>query len=360
MRFNQHTGQERKGMPWSGFFIGIVFTFLLVALQQSGFHPFSKILSPFVQSSSSEVNIMDEVIKPKIEQIKNTYKLNYQKSSSFIPQAAASDELHDASGYALVDFDSGDVILEKNLEQRLPIASLTKIMTAVVALDLLEEDEYLTVTRKAVRQVPTKIGVVEGQRLSTKELLKAILLTSANDAAQVLHDGVNTKYNDEVFITAMNEKARFIGLTDTSYTNPQGFDNENNYSSVHDLAILSYYALENYPLIKEIVQMDYDFLPADTNHKQFDLYNWNGLIGVYPDTMGIKIGNTRRAGKTTVVVSEREGKTLLAVVLGATTLYERDLWSARLLDMGYEKTLGLKPIDVTEAQLRAKYQSWQY
>lgn len=357
MKFDRHVSQ-RKGAPWKSFVIGVVFTFLLVVLQQSGFHPFSKILSPLV-GNNSEVNVMDEIIKPKIEHIKNTYKLNYEKSSPLVPQAEASDVVNSASAYALVDFESGNVVLEKNLEKQLPIASLTKIMTAVVALDLLDEDEYLTVTRRATRQVPTKIGVVEGQRFTTKELLQATLLTSANDAVQVIHDGVNAKYGEAVFIKAMNEKARFIGLTTTSFTNPQGFDNRDNYSTVHDLAILSYYALKHYPLIKEIVKKDYEFLPADTNHKQFDLYNWNGLIGVYPETMGIKIGNTGRAGKTTVVVSEREGKTLLAVVLGANTIYERDVWSAHLLDLGYEKTMGLLPVDVTEVQLAAKYRSWQ-
>src|SRR5690606_3687251 len=95
-------------------------------------------------------------------------------------------------------------------------------------------------------------------------------------------------------------------------------------------------------------------------HKQFDLYNWNGLLGVYPGASGVKIGNTGDAQKTTIVTAERNGKKLLVVVLGAPGVLERDMWAAELLDLGFEKQYGMAPINVTEEQLRAKYKTWKY
>jgi len=158
----------------------------------------------------------------------------------------------------------------------------------------------------------------------------------------------------------MNEKATFLNLHDTHFTNPQGFDDNDNYSSAEDLARLTNYALTNYPLFSTIVKKDYAFLPADFHHKQFDLYNWNGLLDVYPNSEGVKIGNTPDAGYTTVVVANRDGKHILAVVLGAPDVLHRDLWAAELLDHGYTETLSLAPINVTEEQLKEKYATWHY
>jgi D-alanyl-D-alanine carboxypeptidase len=156
----------------------------------------------------------------------------------------------------------------------------------------------------------------------------------------------------------MNEKAKFLGLSNSSFANPQGFDNPDNYSTVKDLAILTHYALKNYPLIAQITRKESDFLPQNENHKQYDVPNWNGLLGVYPDTIGMKIGNTGDAGHTSVVVSNRAGHKKLAVVHGASDLFERDMTAANLLDIGYEKVLNLPRVNVTRDQLQDKYNSW--
>lgn len=298
-----------------------------------------------------------EEVKPKLEIIPNSF--NLKTSQSIFESSYASGFYDESNAYAAVDVETGEVLLEKNLEKELPIASLTKIMTAVVALDIVSPDELLTVTPKAASQIPTKIGVVEGQKMKVEELLNALLLTSANDAAEVLKDGINAKYGEEVFIKAMNHKASFLGLESTSFSNPQGFDSRNNYSSARDVAILTAYALKNYPLIEKIASKDYEFLPADKNHKQFDLYNWNGLLGVYPGASGVKIGNTGRAGYTTTVVSEREGKKVLVVLLGAPGVLERDLWASQILDKAFEK-YDLEPASISEYELKQKYGTWKY
>lgn len=158
----------------------------------------------------------------------------------------------------------------------------------------------------------------------------------------------------------MNEKATFLGLTNTHFTNPQGFDAKDNYSSAEDLAILSHYALTNYPLIAQIAQKEYVYIAKNSFHKQFDLYNWNGLLGVYPQIKGLKIGNTERAGKTIIAVSNREGKQIIVVLLGAPGILERDLWTSELFDAGYTKLTHLPKVNIKEENLQAKYNTWEY
>jgi D-alanyl-D-alanine carboxypeptidase (penicillin-binding protein 5/6) len=297
-------------------------------------------------------------VQPKLEQKENSYQV--KKEHTLVQTAGAAANYDNASAYAVIDFTSGNVITEKNLSEQLPIASLTKIMTAVVALDLASLSDEFTASDIAARVEPTRMGVRPGDKLTLDELLHGLLLYSANDAAQVIKEGVDQKYGDSVFIHAMNEKAAFIGLRNTHFVNPQGYDDVEHYSTAEDLATLSHYALANYPQIAEIVKEDGTTIPATANHKEFKLYNWNGLIGVYPRVTGIKIGNTDAAKKTTVVLSERLGKKILVVLLGAPGILERDLWAAQLLDEGYRQTIDLPPVNVTEDDLRAKYGTWLY
>lgn len=309
-------------------------------------------------TKKSDQEIFNEEVKRLL--YKNTDTLELKNNNSIFPQASASLFSNSARAVILLDLDSGKVLYEKNSKESLQIASLTKIMTSVVALDLASPDSYFEVTDYAANQIPTKIGVVPQEKMSLKELLNALLLTSANDAAAVIQNGVDKKYKSAVFIKAMNEKAKALNLTSSSFSNPQGFDDRRNYSSLQDLAVLTQYALKNYKEFEEIVGKDYEFLPKDSNHKQFDLYNWNGLVGVYPDTIGVKIGNTGKAGKTTIVVSKRGGKRLLAAVLGAPDILKRDLWAAELLDYGYQLTRQLPPVNVNEQMLQEKYDTWNY
>lgn len=337
---------------WKVFWMTFIAMFIIIALQYLG------VRAPrFISPLPVKADVFD-TIRPKLE--KKTTTIQLKKRTSFIPSANAAGPYETATSYAVVDLDTGDILTEKASDTQLPVASLTKIMTAVVALDLASPDELITITKSASRQIPTKVGIVPGEQMSVTELLNAMLLTSANDAAEALREGIDQKYGDEVFIRAMNEKAQLLELTNSHFSNPQGFDSRQNYSSAHDLAVLSQYAYANYPLIAQIIKKDYEFLPATGTHKQFDLYNWNGLIDVYPDVIGFKIGNTDAAGKTTVVLSQRAGKKILAVVLGAPGILERDMYAAQLLDIGFEKTLGLTAVNITEEQLREKYGTWKY
>lgn len=339
---------------WKVFFINMGLIFLMVILQHLHLKTpefFQALISPLPE----KVEVLDQLL-PKLEQKQNHYQL--RKPPSFIPEAMAGQPFDQASAYGVIDFDSGEVLTEKNLERRLAIASITKLMSAVVTLDLLPPDQLLTVNQHDTQIEPTKLAMIQGEKYTVEELLSAALLSSANDAIEMLKEAVDQQFGEGSFIKAMNEKAYFLGMKNTQYANPQGLDNGHPFSSIEDQAILANYAITNYPLIKQIVSQDHSELPADNYHHYEYLNNWNGLIGVYPGTFGIKIGNTDEAGKTTVVVSQRADKKLLVIVLGAPGVLERDLYAASLLDLGFEKK-GLEPIKISEKQLRVRYATWR-
>lgn len=321
----------------------------------------AKITHPAVQNKAEAAT--EEAMKkvrPQLQKQKNDFKLK-KESRLFLPEANAEElpaTYDTASGYIVADLESGKILAGKNADQHMPVASITKIMTAIIALDLASPSEQITITDNAAAYPPSKINVVPGEKMTLEELLNASLLASANDATESILEGVNAKYKADIFVRAMNEKAVLLGMKNTHFTNPQGFDFQDNGSSPADLAILTSYALKNYPLIAQIVQKDYQYLPANEYHHENNLYNWNGLIGVYPDTIGMKIGNTNAAGFTTTVVSNRGGKKLFAALLGAPGIRERDMWTAQLLDEAYKQAFNFDPINITEEQLQEKYDSW--
>lgn len=344
---------------WASF--GIVF--ILVFLQKAGVRPpKADILTQTPKANAEqqrEVREKDllEPIKPKLEEKPSSFRIN--PSGSFVPSISAAGSYSQARGYGVIEFDTGNIIVSSELSEKLPIASITKVMTTVVALDLANPNESFRVTQRAADMEPTKLVLLPGEQYSLEELLNASLLTSANDATQTIADGIEKRFGKGVFVKAMNYKAKFLGLQNTSFANPEGFDSPNNYSSVGDLAILTHYALTNYPLVERITHKDREYLEETSTHGSHNLYNWNGLIGVYPDVVGLKIGNTDEAGKTTLVVANRGGKRLISIVLGAPRIIERDIWAGELLDYGYQKILDLDPIEITEQMLRAKYDSWE-
>lgn len=331
------------------FLITLLLTFLMAVIP----HLLPKQIS-WVSPLPQKIDILQNV-KPKLQKLYNNFQLKL--TSSFFP---TNGDVEQASAYGVMDFNNGEILASKNLSARLPIASLTKIMTAVVALDLSSPDVKFSVSEKAASQVPTKVMLKKGERYSLEELLKFALMASANDSAEVIKEGIDKEYGDGVFISSMNYKAQVLGLKNTHFTNVQGYDNQGNYSTVEDLMLLSHYAMENYPLIVEIVGKNYEDLTNNGSDLRFYVNNWNGLLGVYPGVSGIKIGNTEEGGYTTIVLSEREGKKLLVVVLGAPGALQRDLWAAQLLDLGFNKYLGLSPINITTEQLKQKYASWKY
>jgi D-alanyl-D-alanine carboxypeptidase len=350
---------------WKSFLISMVATFLMAALSHFGVGAnllqiggdFATQKAGMINPQPTKVDHIQNLI-PKLDSKKNSF--NLIKEKLLIPPAQASANFYQANSFIVIDFDSGKVLDEKDSDKKVPIASLTKVMSSVVALDLAGPQDLMEVSQRASKTAPTKMGVVPGQRWTLEQLLNAALLTSANDAIEVMREGVDKHEGYPIFVKAMNKKAELLNLKNSHFTNPQGFDNTEHYSSAADLAILSHYAIQNYPLISEVAKKDYQYYSEDQNHKQADLYNWNGLLGTYPGVMGLKIGNTENASYTTIVLSEREGKKVLIVLLGAPGILERDLWASELLDQGFSKLSSLPPVNITEDQLKAKYKTWKY
>ncbi len=332
------------------FLISFVAVFLMVLIPHIKPKP-SGLLTP----SPEKIDLLEKV-KPKLEQ----RPLHYQLKKEFIPVVSAGSDYEEAVAYGVIDFDNGTVLTSKNLSQRLPIASLTKLMTAVVALDLAKPEDVFTVSEKAARQPPTKVMLKAGESFTLQDLLKFLMITSANDSAEVVKEGIDGRFGQGVFIQAMNYKAKLLGLSNTRFSNPQGFDSTQNFSSVEDLSLLSYYVWKNYPLIAQIAEREYEDLTGGNQDLRFYLNNWNGLLGTYPGAKGIKIGNTDDAGICTIVLAERQGKEVLVVLLGAPGITQRDLWASELLDLGFKKLVGLSPVNITESQLKDKYASWKY
>jgi D-alanyl-D-alanine carboxypeptidase len=258
-----------------------------------------------------------------------------------------------------VDFNTGEVYYGFNSDRRMPMASTTKIMTAMTAMDLASLDEKFTVEEPATQVEPTVIGLKTGEKLTLRELIKGALLTSGNDAAAVIADGVGKKYNGDtsLFVRAMNEKAAFLGLKNTHFTNPQGYDDPQHYTTCEDLAVIARYALTHYPELQRIVMEKDDTIAANEFHHSFTLPNWNMLIDTYPGADGVKIGNTGDAGHTTVATATRNGKRVMAVVLGTSGILKRDLAAAELLNVGFQK-LGITPFTMSDDILRTRIKDW--
>ncbi|MBI2007514.1 MAG: D-alanyl-D-alanine carboxypeptidase [Candidatus Blackburnbacteria bacterium] len=263
-----------------------------------------------------------------------------------------------APAYLAVD-KNGDVVYSANPDVRRSPASLTKLMTAMVVLDIVSPDEVFEVPKEAVGVEPTALLLEQGEKLLVRELLEAALITSANDAAETLARGAAKKLggSKDVFIRLMNEKAKSMGLRDTRFKNPTGYDEDGQFSTARDLAKIAYWAAGNYPIIKEIIMTHSASISGTKDHKPYELPNWNALLGIYPGVDGVKIGNTEKAGHVTIVTSKRGQERFMVVLLGAPDRKARDLWAAELLDSAFVN-VGVRPARVTWTMVKTRYRQW--
>lgn len=333
--------------------IVLVFVIGILAAKQFSASP-ANLVSPL--SKKDELSFLQRLVDSRI------LDANKEKvAASPIDWARGEgrpDPLVSGGSYIVVDGD-GNVVLAQDPDSKRSPASLTKLMTSMVALDLVGEDEIFTVPKESVNLEPTILMVSEGEKFLVRELLEGALITSANDAADVLARGVAKKLGGsrEVFVKLMNQKAQNLGLANTVFANPTGYDDPAQFSTPRDLARLSQYALENYPRIKELVATKSSRLDKTATHKSFELPNWNALLGVYPGVSGVKIGYTEGAGYVTIVTAERDGKRLEVVLLGAPDRRARDFWATQLLNSAFSE-VGIKPFRVTLPMLKLREAEW--
>ena len=232
-----------------------------------------------------------------------------------------------ARSAVLYEPETNTFLFKQNEDEHLAMASTTKIMTALLALENLDLDALVEIPGDAVAIEGSSLYLEEGEILSVNDLLYGLILQSANDAAVAL--AIEISGSTEAFAALMNERAIDLGLSDTNFKNPHGLDDTEHYTTAHDLAIISAEALKN-EKFKEI-SSSYK-KEIESSHKTRVVINHNKLLKSYDGCIGVKTGYTKKSGRSLVSAAERDGLTLIAVTINAP-----DDWSDHtiLLDYGY-------------------------
>jgi D-alanyl-D-alanine carboxypeptidase (penicillin-binding protein 5/6) len=263
----------------------------------------------------------------------------------------------------LVDAASGKVMYQREPDLRLPPASTTKVLTAILTLESGHKlNELLTVSKAATRVPASKLYLRPGQQLTIEDLLYGIMLSSANDASMVLAEGLGGSV--EHFAELMTRKAHEIGATNTHFTNPHGLTAPEHYSTVRDLVTIFQYAMKN-PVFRTIVQTKISSVRSSTVvrkkvvPRRISVRNHNRLLWNFDGAIGGKTGYTHAAQKCFVGAVQRNGATLLIAILGS-----RNLWgdTRQLLEYGFDNYETLKSAAqstgrIEPKQARARMQS---
>lgn len=236
-----------------------------------------------------------------------------------------------AAPAAVLETMDGETLWSRDADEQRPMASTTKIMTAVVVLEQVRDlDETLTVPAGAPSVGESSAGIRAGERLTVRELLEAMLIHSANEAAETL--AIRVGGSVDGFVALMNRKAARLGLMNTRYANPHGLDEAGHHTSAADLATLAEYAMRK-PLFRRIVGTRATRIPAPWGTRLIETSN--KLLGSFDGADGIKTGWTDGAGYCLVASAERDGVELVAVVLGTRHEDDRFTQAAKLLEWGF-------------------------
>lgn len=233
---------------------------------------------------------------------------NFIKGNSQEPQISAKSAI-------VYDITLDRVLYKKNAKEKLPMASITKIMTAIIALENKNPlDKYLVTKDNLVGE--NSMGLSEGEVLSLKELLYGLILVSGNDAAETL--AANYKGGRTAFVKAMNDKAKALGLSDTNFTNPSGLEGDGSqYTTSYDLIVITQYALTKFSLFRQVVSTFGYTIEQTSTHKAFYLENETNLLTSYPGVKGVKTGYTPEAGLCLVTYLDYNGHKIIGVILGS-------------------------------------------
>lgn len=229
----------------------------------------------------------------------------------------------------LVEPATRDVVLQRNADRRLPIASTTKMMTALLAAERLGLDDVLSAAPYAAQPAESLLGIRAGQKITVRDALRALLLVSANDIAKTL--AVRVSGSTGAFVALMNRRARALGLKDTHFANPIGLDDSRNYSTASDLAKLALVLREN-AFLRQTTDMASAVVRVGGRPRR--LLNRNLLVRGVPFVNGVKTGHTNTAGYILVGSGTRKGITNVSVVLGEPSEAARDRDTLALLRYG--------------------------
>ena len=247
--------------------------------------------------------------------------------------SALSEDDISAPGAVLMDANSGKILYEKNAHEQRPCASITKVMTLTLVMEALDSgkislDDTVTASAHAASMGGSDIWLEEGEQMTVDDMIKATAVASANDAAVALAEFVNGSEDD--FVAEMNAKAKDLGMDDTTFLNCNGLDEEGHITSAYDVALMSR-ELIRHKKIFEYTSIWLDYLRGGKTQ----IVNTNKLLRTYDGITGLKTGTTGDAGSCITATAERNGLSLIAVVLGADNGTDRFRDAAALLDYGF-------------------------
>lgn len=236
-----------------------------------------------------------------------------------------------AAGAVLINGATGNIIWSKNPHKKLPMASTTKIMTALLLCENADLDRTIVATEEMVTVEGSSMGLLPGDTVSYRDLLYGMMLASGNDAANTT--AIALAGSTEKFAAMMNEKAKEIGMVNTNFVTPSGLDDENHYSTAYDMALLACYALKNDEFAAAACSKSMTLCYGTPPYKR-TLSNHNKLLKSYEGVIGVKTGYTKKSGRCLVSAAKSSSSFLIAVTLNCS-----DDWSEHtaLLDYGFSK-----------------------
>ncbi len=257
--------------------------------------------------------------------------------------AVKDDENVKAESVVLMCLDTDDVLYEKNKDKKVYPASVTKVMSILLTVEALDSgkiklNDKVTASKNAMEMGGSQIWLEVGEQMTVEELLKAVVIASANDACTAL--GEHIAGSSSVFVDMMNERAKQLGLKNTNFENCTGLDDtvKNHYSSAYDLAVISREVMKH----KIITKYSTVWLDSLRDGKT-ELNNTNKLVNTYNGVTGLKTGTTSKAGFCVSATAKRDGLALVAVVLGAKTSEDRFDTASYLLDKGFAEYKLVEP-----------------
>ncbi|KHF40254.1 D-alanyl-D-alanine carboxypeptidase family protein [Halalkalibacter okhensis] len=263
--------------------------------------------------------------------------------SLIAPLASAEEKqaklAENASSAIVIERDTGEVIFDKNSHEKLPPASMTKIMTMLLIMEAIDKeaiayDDKVRTSEYAASMGGSQIFLEPGEEMSVEDMLKAIAVASANDASVAMAE--HLAGTEEEFVVMMNEKAKELGLENTNFVNTNGLPAENHYTTAYDLAMISKELLK-YDDITKFTGIYEDYLRADSEDDKFWLVNTNKLVKFYPGVDGLKTGYTREAMYCLTATAEKNGMRVITVIMGAPSPKERNAQITSMLDYAFSQ-----------------------
>ncbi len=259
-----------------------------------------------------------------------TFVLAEEESSvNLIPNAVSG---------VLMEAETGKIIFSKDMNKKVAIASMTKMVAQIIILEKIEEgkikwDDVVTVSKNAADMGGSQIYISEGEKITIEDLMKGISMASGNDATVAMAEVISG--TEAKFVELMNKKVKELGLKNTQFKNCTGLDEDGHYSSAYDMAVIARELVVNHPEILKFSSVYEDYLREDTENK-FWLVNTNKLVRFYEGADGLKTGHTDNAGYCLAATAKKNGLRLIGIVLGEGNATVRNNETMELLDYGYQ------------------------